>query len=173
MFTIRTPKRLYYLAAETEDEMNRWVDCVCHVCGLKAFISEDVVIGAQILRGKPWNSRKCVLQNCQNGCPSRSTLGALHIYHIFFARHEASFHVAVWSASKKIYCCNFIILHLKKKKKWYRGWIESDEMSKNCHMNFVQLFKVNKTSYLQELPIFKIEDAARNADYVFLLIDIN
>lgn len=45
MFTIRTPKRIYYLAAESEEEMNKWVDCVCHVCGLKPFISDDAVIG--------------------------------------------------------------------------------------------------------------------------------
>lgn len=41
MFNIRTPKRMYYLAAETEDDMNKWVDCICHVCGLKPFIMED------------------------------------------------------------------------------------------------------------------------------------
>ncbi|XP_065214666.1 GRB2-associated-binding protein 1-like [Planococcus citri] len=47
MFTIRTPKRIYYLAAETEDDMNKWVDCVCHVCGLKPFITEEVVTDGQ------------------------------------------------------------------------------------------------------------------------------
>ena len=34
MFTINTPRRVYYLAAETEDEMSTWVDLVCRVCGL-------------------------------------------------------------------------------------------------------------------------------------------
>ncbi|XP_065199794.1 GRB2-associated-binding protein 1-like [Planococcus citri] len=47
MFTIRTPKRIYYLAAETEEDMNKWVDCVCHVCGLKPFITEEVVTDGQ------------------------------------------------------------------------------------------------------------------------------
>ncbi|XP_045626074.1 protein daughter of sevenless isoform X2 [Procambarus clarkii] len=41
MFDIKTPKRVYYLCAETEQEMNRWVDCVCHVCGLKIYTQED------------------------------------------------------------------------------------------------------------------------------------
>lgn len=48
MFTIRTPKRTYYLAAESEEDMNKWVDCVCHVCGLKPFMSEDTVTGSLI-----------------------------------------------------------------------------------------------------------------------------
>lgn len=41
MFDVRTPKRTYYLAAETEADMNKWVDCVCHVCGLKAFAQDE------------------------------------------------------------------------------------------------------------------------------------
>uniref|UniRef100_A0A069DVK0 Putative pleckstrin similarity domain protein n=1 Tax=Panstrongylus megistus TaxID=65343 RepID=A0A069DVK0_9HEMI len=43
MFDVKTPKRIYYLAAETEDDMNKWVDCVCHVCGLKAYSQEDTL----------------------------------------------------------------------------------------------------------------------------------
>ncbi|KAK7072626.1 GPI-anchor transamidase subunit gab1 [Halocaridina rubra] len=41
MFDIKTPKRVYYLCAETEQEMNRWVDCVCQVCGLKMYSQEE------------------------------------------------------------------------------------------------------------------------------------
>lgn len=41
MFDVRTPKRVYYLAAETEDEMMKWVHNVCHVCGLKAYTSDE------------------------------------------------------------------------------------------------------------------------------------
>lgn len=36
MFDIRTPTRIYYLAADTEEEMKAWVNCICSVCGLKA-----------------------------------------------------------------------------------------------------------------------------------------
>lgn len=36
MFDIRTPSRVYYLQCQTEAEMNKWVDCLCQVCGLKA-----------------------------------------------------------------------------------------------------------------------------------------
>lgn len=41
MFDVKTPKRTYYLAAESEEDMNKWVDCVCHVCGLKAYSQDD------------------------------------------------------------------------------------------------------------------------------------
>lgn len=41
MFVVKTPKRTYYLASETETEMNRWVDCICQVCGLRAFLNEE------------------------------------------------------------------------------------------------------------------------------------
>lgn len=36
MFDVKTPKRTYYLAADSETDMNKWVDCVCQVCGLKS-----------------------------------------------------------------------------------------------------------------------------------------
>ncbi|KAJ8679674.1 hypothetical protein QAD02_015461 [Eretmocerus hayati] len=36
MFNVKTPKRTYYLVADNEDDMNKWVDAVCQVCGLKA-----------------------------------------------------------------------------------------------------------------------------------------
>lgn len=35
MFDLRTSKRTYYLVAGSEDEMNKWVECICSVCGLK------------------------------------------------------------------------------------------------------------------------------------------
>nr|CAD7568582.1 unnamed protein product [Timema californicum] len=41
MFDVKTPKRIYYLAAESEEEMNKWVEYVCHVCGLKAYKDEE------------------------------------------------------------------------------------------------------------------------------------
>ncbi|KAG8196653.1 hypothetical protein JTE90_006563 [Oedothorax gibbosus] len=44
MFDIRTPKRTYYLLAETEAEMNKWVECICSVCGLKIHADEDFLV---------------------------------------------------------------------------------------------------------------------------------
>ncbi|CAM6001730.1 unnamed protein product [Sphagnum balticum] len=35
MFDVRTSKRTYYLAANSEEEMNKWVDTICYVCGLR------------------------------------------------------------------------------------------------------------------------------------------
>ena len=40
MFDIKTPRRVYYLAAEGEEDMNTWVDLVCRVCGLHNFTCE-------------------------------------------------------------------------------------------------------------------------------------
>ncbi|XP_037931300.1 protein daughter of sevenless [Teleopsis dalmanni] len=34
MFDIKTPKRTYYLAADTEEDMRDWVNCICQVCHL-------------------------------------------------------------------------------------------------------------------------------------------
>ncbi|XP_011648407.1 GRB2-associated-binding protein 2 isoform X2 [Pogonomyrmex barbatus] len=41
MFNVKTPKRIYYLVAENETDMNKWVDAVCQVCGLKAYTQDD------------------------------------------------------------------------------------------------------------------------------------
>ncbi|XP_015593344.1 GRB2-associated-binding protein 2 [Cephus cinctus] len=41
MFNVKTPKRTYYLAAENEADMNKWVDAVCQVCSLKAYTQDE------------------------------------------------------------------------------------------------------------------------------------
>lgn len=41
MFDVKTPKRTYYLAADSETDMNKWVDCVCQVCGLKSATDDN------------------------------------------------------------------------------------------------------------------------------------
>lgn len=41
MFDIKTPKRVFYLAADTEQEMTRWVNFVCQVCGLRTYQQEE------------------------------------------------------------------------------------------------------------------------------------
>ncbi|KAF7987525.1 hypothetical protein HCN44_003287 [Aphidius gifuensis] len=41
MFNVKTPKRIYYLVAESETDMNKWVDAVCQVCGLKAYTQDE------------------------------------------------------------------------------------------------------------------------------------
>jgi GRB2-associated-binding protein 1 len=40
MFDVRTSKRTYYLVAKSEIEMNKWVECICSVCGLKIHVEE-------------------------------------------------------------------------------------------------------------------------------------
>jgi len=47
MFDIKTPKRVYYLAADSEEEMTRWVDYVCRVCGLHPFQTEETDVKAE------------------------------------------------------------------------------------------------------------------------------
>ncbi|XP_057330706.1 GRB2-associated-binding protein 2 [Microplitis mediator] len=41
MFNVKTPKRIYYLVAESESDMNKWVDAICQVCGLKAYTQDE------------------------------------------------------------------------------------------------------------------------------------
>lgn len=41
MFNVKTPKRTYYLVAENEADMNKWVDAICQVCGLKAYTQDE------------------------------------------------------------------------------------------------------------------------------------
>ena len=36
MFDIKTPSRIWYLAADNEEEMSKWVSLVCSACGLKS-----------------------------------------------------------------------------------------------------------------------------------------
>lgn len=35
MFDVKTPLRTYYLAANSEEDMNAWVNCICEVCNLQ------------------------------------------------------------------------------------------------------------------------------------------
>lgn len=41
MFDIKTPGRVYYLAAESYEDMVEWVKKVCEACGLQASQDED------------------------------------------------------------------------------------------------------------------------------------
>ncbi|CAB4064323.1 DOS [Lepeophtheirus salmonis] len=40
-FNIKTPKRVYYLASDSFEDMNTWVKYVCNACGLKASNEQD------------------------------------------------------------------------------------------------------------------------------------
>lgn len=40
MFDVRTSKRTFYLVAKSETDMNKWVECICSVCGLKIHVDE-------------------------------------------------------------------------------------------------------------------------------------
>lgn len=35
VFNVKTARRTYYLAADTDDAMRYWVNCICNVCGLQ------------------------------------------------------------------------------------------------------------------------------------------
>ena len=41
MFNVKTPSRIYYLVAESEADMNKWVNAVCQVCELKAYTQDE------------------------------------------------------------------------------------------------------------------------------------
>merc|ERR1719376_785227 len=36
MFDIKTPKRMYFLAVDTKEEMTTWVRMICSACGLQS-----------------------------------------------------------------------------------------------------------------------------------------
>lgn len=40
-FQVRTPRRTYFLAADSESEMSRWVSSLCQVCSLKSVDEES------------------------------------------------------------------------------------------------------------------------------------
>lgn len=50
MFDIKTSKRTYYLVADSEAVMNKWVDCICKVCGLRMRVETD---GAEEVQPEP------------------------------------------------------------------------------------------------------------------------
>uniref|UniRef100_A0AAY4ANL0 PH domain-containing protein n=1 Tax=Denticeps clupeoides TaxID=299321 RepID=A0AAY4ANL0_9TELE len=41
IFDIRTIDRVFYLVADTEEEMNKWVRCICDICGFNPTDTED------------------------------------------------------------------------------------------------------------------------------------
>lgn len=41
IFFVQTPRRTYYLAAASDDDMNYWVKCICQVCNLRDFSPQN------------------------------------------------------------------------------------------------------------------------------------
>ncbi|XP_058460076.1 protein daughter of sevenless [Malaya genurostris] len=41
MFDVKTPTRTYYLAADSEEDMRGWVNCICQVCNLQETQTTD------------------------------------------------------------------------------------------------------------------------------------
>uniref|UniRef100_A0A8C2G4R3 PH domain-containing protein n=1 Tax=Cyprinus carpio TaxID=7962 RepID=A0A8C2G4R3_CYPCA len=41
IFDIKTIDRIFYLVADTEEDMNKWVRCICDICGFNPTESED------------------------------------------------------------------------------------------------------------------------------------
>ena len=52
MFDVKTSKRIYFLAADTHEEMTTWVQMVCNACGFRKYNKDDV--GGKILYFTPW-----------------------------------------------------------------------------------------------------------------------
>lgn len=80
MFDIRTPKRVYFLAADSESDMNSWVGCICHVCGLKVFYREDEETGSSLTLTRPLSTATSTMtmQSAVGSTLSR-TLQASHL----------------------------------------------------------------------------------------------
>lgn len=45
VFTIQTQSRTYHLEADCEADMQRWVDAICRVCGLRSTDDTSSMIG--------------------------------------------------------------------------------------------------------------------------------
>lgn len=45
VFTIQTQSRTYHLEADCEADMEKWVDAICRVCGLRATEDSNNVLG--------------------------------------------------------------------------------------------------------------------------------
>lgn len=72
MFDIRTPKRVYFLAADSESDMNSWVGCICHVCGLKVFYREDEEAGSSLTLTRPNSNAPSAMTSAVNSAMSRT-----------------------------------------------------------------------------------------------------
>ena len=74
MFDIRTPKRVYFLAADSESDMNNWVGCICHVCGLKVFYrEEDEEPGSTLTLTRPPPSSRSGMEDTPPVSPTSPT----------------------------------------------------------------------------------------------------
>lgn len=47
-FQIHTPGRTYFLAADSESEMSKWLSSLCQVCSLKSVDEEGAEGGGRI-----------------------------------------------------------------------------------------------------------------------------
>ena len=72
MFDIRTPKRVYFLAADSESDMNSWVGCICHVCGLKVFYREDEEAGSSLTLTRSSSNAPSTLATGSNSTIARN-----------------------------------------------------------------------------------------------------
>lgn len=45
VFTIQTQSRIYHLEADCDADMEKWVDAICRVCGLRATDERAIVMG--------------------------------------------------------------------------------------------------------------------------------
>lgn len=46
IFDIKTIDRVFYLVADTEEEMNKWVRCICDICGFNPTDDGEVDVPA-------------------------------------------------------------------------------------------------------------------------------
>ncbi|XP_078721069.1 GRB2-associated-binding protein 1-like isoform X2 [Lampetra fluviatilis] len=53
IFDVRTLDRTFYLVADSEEEMNRWVQCICSVCGFNPHDDDQVKINSVAVGSGP------------------------------------------------------------------------------------------------------------------------
>ncbi|KAF6715588.1 GRB2-associated-binding protein 2 [Oryzias melastigma] len=84
VFDIKTSDRTFYLVAETEEEMNKWVRSICQLCGFNQ--ADDAHGGVVFPRGFSWEFGQLGLNQHLDGSPPSAAVLAL-ICHGWTASH--------------------------------------------------------------------------------------
>lgn len=86
MFDVKTPRRTYYLAADSEDDMRGWVNCICQVCGLQDSTKQGddrQYYNIVSLQTSTESSKDTNLKNCSNETDvtdlNNTTMNTLHL----------------------------------------------------------------------------------------------
>ena len=76
VFNVKTPQRTYYLAADSDDVMRYWVNCICNVCGLQDLSKLPIEEGGLAPESPPQDLNQSLEFVSVAGSPGRSSNNA-------------------------------------------------------------------------------------------------